>query len=279
VEKLKKEVSFNLSDRIFITGANGYLARNFIRNSKSKLFVVHSKTKLKYDSDNIVRSYTGALNDLELSDISTSCNIMIHFAWEGVREVTSHHHLKAHYIEQLKFMTKSLDAGFKKILFAGSCFEFGSSTYGFVTENTVTKPNTPYGLAKDNLRKQIMALANDQTVYWARFFYLYGNDVNAGTFFEQLDSALKKGKAYFDMSGGEQLMDYLHVDVATEKILKLIYSDHQTGIYHISSGEPKSLLNHAKEYISAKEGNIELRTGMFEYNEFEPFALWSKPSI
>lgn len=279
MEKLKKEALFNLGNQIFITGANGYLARNLIRKSKSTTFAVHSKTKLKYDAENITTTYTGALNNLDLSDICTSSDIMIHFAWEGVREVTSLHHINSHYIEQLKFIAKCLDTGFRKILIAGSCFEFGSSTFGLVTENTVTNPNTAYGLAKDNLRKQVMALSNNQTVYWARFFYLYGNDVNPGTFFHQIDSSIKEGKDYFNMSGGEQIIDYLHVDVATDKILKLINDDYQRGIYHISSGEPKSLLNHAKEYILAKESNIELRTGMFKYNELEPFALWSKPSI
>jgi dTDP-6-deoxy-L-talose 4-dehydrogenase (NAD+) len=279
VGKLKKEALLILGNKIFITGANGYLARNIIRKATNKTFVVHSKTKLKYDAENIAARYNGTLTDLDLLDICASSDMLMHFAWEGVREVASLHHINEHYIEQLKFLPKSLEAGFKKILIAGSCFEFGSGTFGMVSENTATNPNTAYGLAKDNLRKQIMALSDNQKIYWTRFIYLYGNDVNSGTFFHQLDKAISDGKGYFNMSGGEQLIDYLHVDLAVEKILKLVNGDYDKGIYHISSGKPKSLLNHAKEYIFAKRSNIELRTGIYKYNELEPFALWSKPSI
>jgi dTDP-6-deoxy-L-talose 4-dehydrogenase (NAD+) len=77
-----------------------------------------------------------------------------------------------------------------------------------------TAPVTPYGLAKDTLRKflEMLQEVHPFTLQWVRLFYLYGPGQNPKSLLSQLDAAIEQGDPVFRMSGGEQLRDYLPVD-------------------------------------------------------------------
>ena len=52
-------------------------------------------------------------------------------------------------------------AGTKRVLVAGTCFEYGIQS-GPLSEDLPTFPANPYGLAKDTLRKLLEALAAEE---------------------------------------------------------------------------------------------------------------------
>ena len=54
-------------------------------------------------------------------------------------------------------------------------------------------------------------------------FYMYGEGQNKNSLIALLDEAIKNGEKEFNMSGGEQLRDYLHSDEVVKNITKLHY--------------------------------------------------------
>ena len=80
------------------------------------------------------------------------------------------------------------------------------------------------------------------------------------------------------MSGGEQLRDFLSVQEVADKIVCLALKLELTGIYNISSGNPKSLRIFAEELIERENSNITLNFGYYSYPNYEPMAFWGNAS-
>ena len=103
---------------------------------------------------------------------------------------------------------------------------------GPLKEDLETKPDNPYGLAKDSLRKFLEHLQNntDFNLKWIRLFYLYGKGQGPNSILSQLASALERGDKSFNMSYGEQLRDYLPVEKVAEYLVKILLQEKVNGI-------------------------------------------------
>ena len=55
---------------------------------------------------------------------------------------------------------------------------------------------------------------------------MYGEGQNPNSILAQLDSAIDKKMTKFNMSGGEQIRDYMHVEDVAKSILKIIAHAH-----------------------------------------------------
>jgi UDP-glucose 4-epimerase len=67
---------------------------------------------------------------------------------------------------------------------------------GQLKETLETKPNTPYGFAKDTLRRQLQDLQKVEpfNLTWARLFYLYGEGQSDASLLPQLKRAVENGE-------------------------------------------------------------------------------------
>ncbi|MDD3573912.1 MAG: NAD-dependent epimerase/dehydratase family protein [Methanospirillum sp.] len=112
-----------------------------------------------------------------------------------------------------RFIRNMVLSGVRRVLVTGTCFEYGLQN-GCLSEEMLTAPVTPYGFAKDVLRKSLVMLQEIHpfTLQWVRLFYLYGPGQNPKSLLSQLDAAIDRGDLVFRMSGGEQLRDYLPVE-------------------------------------------------------------------
>jgi dTDP-6-deoxy-L-talose 4-dehydrogenase (NAD+) len=147
---------------------------------------------------------------------------------------------------------------------------------GELQEDLETKPNNPYGLAKDTLRKFLDQLGkkNDFHLKWVRLFYMYGAGQNPNSIFPQLDRALQNNEAVFNMSGGEQLRDYLPVEKVAEYIVKIALQNQITGIINCCRGKPISVRRLIEDYLEEKKKSIRLNLGYYPYPDYEPMAFW-----
>ena len=129
-----------------------------------------------------------------------------------------------------------VENGLGKLTVAGTCMEYGMRS-GALNETMETMPNTPYSLAKDCLRKCLQQLQkqNDFKLNWIRLFYMYGKGQNPNSVLSQLQVALDRGNKFFNMSGGEQLRDYLPVEKVAEYIVKISMQDKIRGIINCCS--------------------------------------------
>lgn len=200
---------------------------------------------------------------------------LIHLAWEGLPNYYELHHFERNLHANYKFIKNMIINGLGNLSVIGTCLEYGLKE-GRLNENNQTNPITPYGLAKDTLRKFIEMLNKkyDFSFKWIRLFYLYGEGQNPNSLLPQLDRALDKNEDVFNMSKGDQLRDYLPVEQVAEYIIKITFQNEINGIINCCSGKPISIRKLVENHLNKRNKSIKLNLGYYNYNDYEPMAFW-----
>lgn len=200
---------------------------------------------------------------------------IIHLAWEGLPNYNELFHIERNLPRNCCFLKNIIENGLKGVVVIGTCFEYGMQS-GALSEDMETKPDNPYALAKDTLRKFLEQLQKkiDFELKWVRLFYMYGKGQSPNSILSQLDKALQNGETSFNMSGGEQLRDYLPVEKVAEHIVKIAMQSKVKGIINCCSGRPISIRRHVENYMAKKQKNIQLNLGYYPYPDYEPMAFW-----
>ena len=202
-------------------------------------------------------------------------DLLIHLAWEGLPNYKDLFHLEKNLFSNYRFLKNMLEHGLKDLVVTGTCFEYGMQS-GALSEDMETSPDNPYGLAKDTLRKFLEQLHKkiDFNLKWVRLFYMYGKGQSPNAILSQLDKALENGETIFNMSGGEQLRDYLPVEKVAEYIVKIVMQSKVKGIINCCSGKPVSIRKFVENYLKEKKKSVELNLGYYSYPDYEPMAFW-----
>lgn len=202
-------------------------------------------------------------------------DLLIHLAWEGLPNYKHLFHLEENLFSSYRFLKNMIEHGLKSLVVTGTCFEYGMQS-GALSEDMETKPDTPYGLAKDALRNFLEQLQKkiDFEFKWVRLFYMYGKGQSPNAILSQLDKALQNGETSFNMSGGEQLRDYLSVEKVAEYIVKIAMQNKVYGIINCCSGIPIFIRKLVENYLEKKQKNIHLNLGYYPYLDYEPMAFW-----
>ncbi len=79
-------------------------------------------------------------------------DMLIHLSWEGLPNYKELFHLERNLPNNYFFLKNMVENGCKKVAVTGTCFEYGIQS-GALKEDLETKPDNPYALAKDCLRK------------------------------------------------------------------------------------------------------------------------------
>ena len=150
--------------------------------------------------------------------------------------------------ENLNWMSATLElaqafreAGGERIAVVGSCAEYDWS-YGLCKSGiTPHEPNSLYGSTKHALRIALTAYAAEVglDLVWPRIFFAYGPGEHPTRLVAAVIDALLDGRAA-EISHGNQMRDYLHVDDVASGIVASLESGH-SGPIDICSGEATSL--------------------------------------
>ena len=109
---------------------------------------------------------------------------------------------------------------------------------------------------------------------WVRLFYMFGAGQNANSLLSQLDKALQNGDTVFNMSGGEQVRDYLPVEKVAANIVAIALQQSVTGIINCCSGKGITVKELVQNYLKAKNKSINLNFGFYPYTDYEPMSFW-----
>jgi dTDP-6-deoxy-L-talose 4-dehydrogenase (NAD+) len=266
--------------KIAVTGATGFIGRHVlshlrkhtvdvtavIRPSSTKASMLQDETVIALDMHN------PPANAFELMGCP---DVLIHLAWDGLPNYGSLHHYETELPSQYRFLKSLVGAGLPAMVVAGTCFEYGMQS-GPLSVDCEARPANPYGYAKDALRRQLQFL-RDQTPFaltWTRLFYLYGEGQSETSLFSQLKCAVERGDPVFNMSGGEQLRDYLDVAEAARRIINLALGDGNQHIVNVCSGKPISVRRLVETWIKDQGWSIQLNLGHYPYPTYEPMAFW-----
>lgn len=204
-------------------------------------------------------------------------DVLIHLAWSGLPNYRSLHHVESELPAQYRFLRGLVEAGLASLVVAGTCFEYGMQS-GPLHEDLPTRPENPYGFAKDALRRELEFLKATKSfsLTWARLFYLHGEGQAETSLLPQLRRAVAAGEKAFNMSGGEQLRDYLAVDEAADLLVALAAARRDAGAVNVCSGRPVSVRRLVEGWIRDNDWTIDLNLGHYPYPDYEPMAFWGE---
>ena len=103
---------------------------------------------------------------------------------------------------------------------------------------------------------------------------MHGEGQNSQSLLAQLATAIDSKQTTFDMSGGEQLRDYLPVEAVAEYLLQLIECRNCDGIVNICSGQPISIRRMVENHLVEQNAKLQLNLGYYPYADDEPMAFW-----
>ena len=109
-----------------------------------------------------------------------------------------------------------------------------------------------------------------------RLFYMYGDEQPDNTLYSQLRQAVSRGDITFNMSGGEQLRDYLRVEEVAQQIVQLAIAQKNIGTINVCSGNPISVRKLVEQWLRENNWEIELNLGYYPYPDYEPMAFWGE---
>jgi len=270
--------------KILVTGATGfignYVVSELIKSGYSVIAssanIINAGNKPWFNKvEYIPFDFAGFDNSKDYFEFFRSPDFMIHLAWEGLPNYTSSFHLEINLPRHEMLLKNLISNGLKDLTVTGTCLEYGFQE-GKLDESMPAQPSNPYAIAKNKLRESLDKFEKEYpfNLKWVRLFYMYGKGQNPNSLLSQLDKALANDDQAFNMSGGEQLRDYLPVESVAKNIVAIALQKKVTGIINCSSGQPVKVKDFVEQYLREKNKSIKLNLGYYPYTTYEPMAFW-----
>ena len=242
-------------EKIVITGATSFIGLALIRQIKKEgneaVAVIRpsSSRKSLIDKDvTLIECPLGLLASCEtLAEAAAGCDIFIHLGWSADFENARYNPegQKQNIAYELDAVETALRLKAKRFLAPGSQAEVGVVDIP-ISEFTPENPLNAYAEAKCEAHRKAYAYAASEGLpfYWPRILSGYGPHDRDKTLISSCIRAVKE-KAVIDMSGCEQIWDYVHVYDLASALLCVARCGKENTPYPIASGEGRVM----KEYI------------------------------
>ena len=266
--------------KIAVTGASGFVGRHVLAALCTHEVDVVAVTRDAAHLNGIDVSVR--IVEMDIFSPPKNCfehlgspDVLIHLAWDGLPNYRSLHHFETELPRQYQFLKAMVEGGLSSMLATGTCFEYGMQS-GALSEELPPQPDNPYGYAKNALRQQLQYLKSERSfnLTWARLFYMYGEGQAAASLYPKLKEAALRGDEVFNMSGGEQLRDYLPVEGVARNLVSLAMAQQDIGVVNVCSGKPVSVRRLVERWLLENNWKIELNLGHYPYPDYEPMAFW-----
>ena len=271
--------------KVVVTGATGFIGRH-VRNVLAKtdndvVLVVRNIERVGEKSVREEIVVADLSHDrIEWFELLGRPDVVLHLAWGGLPNYMDSYHVDVELPTQLRFLTSLIDSGLKKLVVTGTCYEYGMLS-GALSEDHITNPNTPYGIAKDRLRKDLFELHSkkDFELTWARIFYPYGDGQSESSIYSQLTRAISNNEKEFVMGSGTQMLDFIQVTRVAKALVAFVTETKGVGLINVGSGEPQSVIEFVTKLIDHFESNIVLRLGVLADRKYESLSFWSSNNL
>lgn len=200
---------------------------------------------------------------------------VLHLAWEKLSDLKHPDHEVEILDRQKQFLTSLIIGGLKDLTVVGTAYEYGMQQ-GLCSETDIVNPVVPYGNGKNKLRIYLEQL-NEQYQFnlkWVRLFNVFSEGRKGKNLYSHLMLAIEKGEEKFNMSGGEQVRDYMFAEEASIKMAALSLQSEVTGIINCCSGKPVKLKDMINNFLTLNHLHIPLNLGFYPYVTHEPMEQW-----
>ncbi|MGZ3887963.1 MAG: NAD-dependent epimerase/dehydratase family protein [Flavisolibacter sp.] len=270
--------------KILVTGASGfigdYVIAELLRRGHDVIATSPSVDKVKSRSwfskvSYIPFSFDDFSCDKNYFDFFGGPERVVHLAWEGLPQYKSLFHIEKNLPIQYGFLKNLIINGVGDLTVTGTCFEYGIKE-GKLHEEMPANPENAYALAKDSLRRFLeqVKIVHHFDFKWIRLFYMYGKGQNPNAIFAQLEQAINNKAPVFNMSGGEQVRDFLPVEDVARYVVSIALQKQVTGVINCCSGNPQMLKDLVLQYIKERNSDITVNLGYYPYPDYEPMRFW-----
>lgn len=273
--------------KIFLTGGTGFIGTHFINEALKN---GHEISALRGKKNKGIFQKNEKLTwiNLDLDNVDKKClenhDVLVHLAAFSAN--TPYEDLdKCIYwnvYAPINLFLKAYDAGITNYVVTGSCFEYGYSKDGLFGIASPLKPNNSYPTSKAASSVVFEGFAREKNVSlsYLRIFQAYGDGEKKTRFWPSLREAALNGKN-FEMSKGNQIRDFVSVQLIVEKLLDQIKKKNRPAngkpkIAHIGSGKGTSLKNFAKREWKKFNGIGHLKFGKKELKKGEQHKIISR---
>ncbi|MFJ2282665.1 NAD-dependent epimerase/dehydratase family protein [Pseudomonas sp. NPDC087803] len=269
--------------KALVTGATGFVGRHLVaallaRGCDVRAVARNSDTAATMPWINDVEFVAVDIHaaDLDIAALTDGIDVLAHLAWPGLPNYRALFHFEHNLMADYRFIKGAVEAGVRQVLVTGTCFEYGMQS-GPLSENVEPQPGNPYGLAKHTLHLFLQNLQQEKpfTLQWARLFYLHGEGQNPNSLLAALDRAIDAGEASFNMSGGEQLRDFLPIQTAAGYLAAILHQRDFNGVINCASGQAISVRTLVEQRLRERGASIDLNLGHYPYPTHEPMAFWA----
>ena len=259
---------------IHLLGSEGFIGRAIQREAGAQ--DLHCWSHSQSDS----RYHFNLLDSSSWSELlKHEPTTVVFLSWPGLPNYQASFHLKRNLPASIELIEQLINAGTKRLVTAGTCYEYGLQN-GPLKTSQKTDPINPYAIAKDSLRRTIANLCDSANVTWSwlRIFYPYGIGQNPNSLLPSLQRAIEERMPTFSMSSGRQIRDFVSVEILARQILLLSLHPQACGIYNGGSGYGRSLREIVESRIRELGGKITLDCGAYPDRVDEPLAFWADMS-
>ena len=247
--------------KVLLTGASGFIGQHCIAPLKALGYEVHcvSTHAVSESEKNVYWHKANLLSALDIKALldNVKPDELLHLAWYVEPGKVINHPCNMEWVEKTLNMIRLFrEQGGKRVVIAGSCYEYNWD-YAYCSEmHTPRNANTVYGIAKNSLY-EIFRIYCEQTGLsgaWGRVFFLYGPYENPNRLVSSVIRSLLKGEKA-KSSHGLQIRDYMHVQDVADGLVKLLDSDLNED-YNIATGQPitlKEILLEIADIMDARE--------------------------
>jgi nucleoside-diphosphate-sugar epimerase len=230
------------SSKVLITGATGFIGANCIaplRRIGYRVVATYRNTRPEeHDGVEWINADLLEVGTPQALVRDTRPDCLLHLAWYVEPGAAIESPINLQWMESsLALLREFRDAGGKRCVFAGTCYEY-DWRYGYCSESlTPVVPNTLYGSVKAGLACTVLAYARavGLSAAWGRLFFLYGRHENPRRLVPAVILALLRGESA-KTSHGLQIRDYMSATDAAEAFVALLSSNVQ-GAFNIATGQ------------------------------------------
>lgn len=209
--------------RLFITGASGFLGKNFINLALRKKIKIYALSRKKKYSKKLIW-LKGDLKIKWKKELKKS-DILVHFATHGVNNNNVQSIYETNFFESVEFINNAVKSNCKKWLIISSSSEYGlrSRKMKKIKLNANRIPYSDYGMSKamfvDYCKK--IAIKSKSKCRVMRLFPFYGKFEPKNRLYTSLMQSIKK-KRTFKIKNPSEVRSFSNVSYISKVLLEAL---------------------------------------------------------
>lgn len=277
--------------KIALTGGTGFIGSHFLNQALAEDHAILAIRRSPSSKPRIHLDQEPIWLDRQLDEVCSKelegCEVLVHLAAHtgNVPYDSLANCLRWNLIAVLELFEQARQAGIKRFIVAGSCFEYGRSGehYSEIPSDAPLEPTNSYAASKAaaSIALRQWAEQHELSLEILRVFHVYGEGEAETRFWPSLRRAALAGRD-FTMTAGEQIRDFQAVEAVASAFLGRtidITSSQKCLIHNLASKSPMSIQQFARAWWSTWNARGCLLVGNLPYRDGEVMRYVPKPDI